>query len=92
MIDEKDKVDFSDREFLVGHNASRGPSIPGTEETAKTVIIDNARAYNPTIIDSTSKNVTYLPPNANYTMDGTESYVNSGWLWPQGQVPPGAPL
>ena len=24
-------------------------------------------------------------------MDGTESYVNSGWLWPQGQVPPGAP-
>ena len=24
-------------------------------------------------------------------MDGTESYVNSGWIWPQGQVPPGAP-
>jgi plastocyanin len=24
-------------------------------------------------------------------MDGTESYINSGWLWPQGQVPPGAP-
>lgn len=21
-------------------------------------------------------------------MDGTESYVNSGWIWPQGQVPP----
>jgi plastocyanin len=67
------------------------PNPPGTEETAKTVIIDNARAYNPTIIDSTGKNVTYLLPNANYTMDGTESYVNSGWLRPQGQVPPGAP-
>src|ERR671921_2467855 len=67
------------------------PNPPGTEPTAKTVIIDNARAYNPTVIDSTGKNVTYLPPNANYTMDGTESYINSGWLWPQGQVPPGAP-
>ena len=68
------------------------PNPPGTEPTAKTVIIDNARAYNPTVIDSTGKNVTYLPPNTNYTMDGTESYINSGWLWPQGQVPPGAPL
>jgi len=43
------------------------------------------------VIDSAGKNVTYLPPNENYTMDGTESYVNSGWLWPQGQVPSGAP-
>ena len=68
------------------------PNPPGTESTTtKTVIIDNARAYNPTVIDSTGKNVTYLPPNANYTVDGTESYINSGWLWPQGQVPSGAP-
>jgi plastocyanin len=68
------------------------PNPPGTEPaTTKTVIIDNARAYNPVVIDSTGKNVTYLSLNANYTMDGTESYVNSGWLWPQGQVPPGAP-
>ena len=56
------------------------PNPPGTEGSVQTVIIDNARAYNPTVIDSTGENVTYLPPNANYTMDGTESYVNSGWL------------
>ena len=68
------------------------PNPPGTESTTtKTVIIDNARAYNPTVIDSTGENVTYLSLNANYTMDGTESYVNSGWIWPQGQMPPGAP-
>ena len=72
------------------------PNPPGTEltttkTTTKAVIIDNARAYNPTVIDSTGENVTYLSLNANYTMDGTESYVNSGWLWPQGQIPPGAP-
>ena len=33
------------------------------------------------------------PPclNAHYTMDGTESYINSGWIWPEGLVLPGAP-
>jgi hypothetical protein len=41
------------------------------------LIADNARAYNPVVIDSTGKNVTHLSLNANYTMDGTESYVNS---------------
>ncbi len=30
-------------------------------------------------------------PNSNYTMDGTESYLNSGWLWPGGQSPPEGP-
>ena len=24
-------------------------------------------------------------------MDGTESYLNSGWLWPEGQSLPGGP-
>jgi hypothetical protein len=35
------------------------------------LIIDNARAYTPTVLDSTGKNVTYLSLNANYIMDGT---------------------
>jgi plastocyanin len=68
------------------------PNPPGVDNaTEQTVIIDNARAYNPTVIDATGQNATYLPLNSNYTMDGTESYINSGWIWPQGQVPPGAP-
>ena len=68
------------------------PNPPEADNaTEKTVIIDNARVYNPTVIDSTGQNAKYLPLNANYTMDGTESYINSGWIWPQGQVPPGAP-
>ena len=33
-----------------------------------------------------------LPPNSNYSIDGTERYVNSGWLWPPGLAPPGPPL
>ena len=60
-------------------------------ETTKTVISVNGRAFIPVVIDSTGKKVTYFQPNSNYTMDGTESYVNSGWLWPEGQAPPGSP-
>jgi plastocyanin len=43
----------------------------------------NARTYNPAAIDS-SGNVKYRSPNANYSMTGTEKYVNSGWLLPTG--------
>lgn len=65
------------------------PTKPG--ETTKTVVTVNARAYIPVVIDSTGENVTYLQPNSNYDMYGTESYVNSGWLWPEGKAPPGSP-
>ena len=58
---------------------------------SKAIIVDNARHYNPVAIDSTGKNVTYLPINANYIMVGTEKYVNSGWIWPEGLAPPGVP-
>ena len=57
----------------------------------KLVIVDNHRASAPVAIDSTKLNVTHLPLNSNYTFTGDESYVNSGWMWPMGQVPPGAP-
>jgi plastocyanin len=33
----------------------------------------------------------YLEINHNYTMKGTEKFVNSGWIWPEGLSPPGAP-
>jgi plastocyanin len=66
--------------------------IPSNDTTAaKTVVIANARSLNPTVMDSIGQNVTYLPINANYTMNGTESYLNSGWIWPEGQNPPEAP-
>jgi plastocyanin len=43
----------------------------------------NARTYNPVTIDSQG-NVTFMKPNANYYMTGTEKYVNSGWILPNG--------
>lgn len=65
--------------------------VPGESPQTKTVVTVNARAFIPVVLDSSGKNVTFLPPNSNYTMDGTESYLNSGWLWPEGQAPPGGP-
>ena len=49
------------------------------------VIAVNARAYIPTIIDSQGIAKQLPPPNAAYTIDGNEKYVNSGWLLPKGQ-------
>jgi plastocyanin len=55
------------------------------------IIAVNKRAYNPVVVieDSTTtgggNNVTYMKQNANYSMSGTEDYVNSGWLLPKGQ-------
>ncbi|MGH9978710.1 MAG: cupredoxin domain-containing protein, partial [Nitrososphaeraceae archaeon] len=68
------------------------PNPPGANnETEKTVIINNGRVFNPLVIDSKGQNITNLPLNARYRMDGTETYINSGWIWPEGQVFPGAP-
>jgi plastocyanin len=66
-------------------------TVPSNDTTSKTVVITNARSLSPVVVDSTGQNVTYLPINANYTMDGSESYVNSGWVWPEGKNPPEAP-
>src|SRR5215212_759193 len=58
------------------------------------IIAVNKRAYNPVVVREDSpttttttgeKNVTYMKQNANYTMSGTEDYINSGWLLPKGQ-------
>lgn len=67
------------------------PSNNGGNNATKTVLIDNARSTNPVVIDSSGKSVTYLSPNSTYAYQGNEQYLNSGWMWPEGQVPPGAP-
>src|SRR5918996_3351694 len=53
------------------------------------IIAINKRAYNPVVVIEDSpttggKNVTYMKQNANYSMSGTEDYINSGWLLPKG--------
>jgi plastocyanin len=48
-----------------------------------TIIAVNARTYNPTAIDSRGA-VNFMKLNSNYSMSGTEKYVNSGWILPEG--------
>ena len=56
-----------------------------------TLVGVNARTYSPVTIDSQG-NVSFMKPNANYSMTGTEKYVNSGWFLPDGleQLYPGS--
>ena len=57
--------------------------LPGKNGT-NTIIVINARTFNPVVIDSIG-NTKYMNPNTTYSMNGTEKYVNSGWFLPQGQ-------
>jgi plastocyanin len=62
--------------------------IPGNNRGMNTVILVNGRVFNPTLIDY-SGNVKLSAPNADFTISGKEQYVNSGWLLPKGNLPPG---
>jgi len=65
--------------------------IPGQNDTTtNTIIAANKRQASPVVIDA-QNNAEYLPLNANYTMTGDELYVNSGIIWPESAIPPGAP-
>lgn len=71
-------------------NANADPIVmPGPNGTNVIVALNN-RSFMPTVVDSTG-NAIYLEPNANYTVTGTEKYINSGWMWPKGLSPPGLP-
>ena len=88
--------------FSIPNNTQFTPAMPSpniastimpdqSNPNNKLVVVDNARSSAPVVIDDTRTNITYMQPNANYTFTGEESYVNSGWMWPEGQAPPGAP-
>lgn len=58
--------------------------LPSDNKTGmNTIIAVNARNFNPTAIDSEGV-VSFMKLNSNYSMKGTEKYVNSGWILPKG--------
>ena len=64
-------------------NSNNEPlKVPGQNNV---VIAVNARSFIPTVIDPQGTVKHFAPPNAAYTMNGSEKYVNSGWLVPKGQ-------
>ena len=57
------------------------------------IIRASCEALYSSAIDSIGNNLTHLESNENYSMTGTEKFVNSGWIWPEGMGPPGlAPI
>ena len=63
--------------------SNNAPILLPNKDGTNTIIALNARTFNPTVIDSFG-NVESMNPNANYTIVGTEKYVNSGWFLPKG--------
>lgn len=57
--------------------------LPG-KNGMDTIIALNQRVFNPVVIDSLG-NAKFMSPNANYSMNGSERYINSGFLLPRGQ-------
>jgi plastocyanin len=98
VMDNNTFADFA-APFVVDNQTAITPAIPNANADpiiapgpqGKNVIVAlNNRSFMPTVVDSTGK-AQYLPPNANYTVTGTEKYINSGWMWPKGMSPPGLP-
>ena len=64
-------------------NSNNEPlKVPGKNNV---IVAVNARSFVPTVIDSQGNVKHFAPPNASYIMNGSEKYVNSGWLLPKGQ-------
>jgi len=63
--------------------SNNAPILLPNKDGTNTIIALNARTFNSTVIDSFG-NVESMNPNANYTIVGTEKYVNSGWFLPKG--------
>jgi hypothetical protein len=67
-----------------GSNSEPAIIIPG-KNGMNTVVAINARVYNPVVIDSLGNVKKFAEPNAIYTLNGNEKYVNSGFILPKGQ-------
>ena len=98
IMDQGYYADFA-MPFVIADGTSPVPAVPNSNadpvvmpgpDGTSIIVALNARSMNPVAIDAAG-NATYLPLNANYTFTGGEKYINSGWFWPEGMVPPGLP-
>ncbi|MEW5841210.1 MAG: hypothetical protein AB1753_09435 [Thermoproteota archaeon] len=96
----KDPAMFApiEQPYLISNSTAVKPLAPGNSDAftfpgpqgATAMLGANARAYNVAVIDGDGK-ASYLPPNTQYAMRGSEQYLNSGFIWPEGQAPEGLP-
>ncbi|AIC16584.1 hypothetical protein [Nitrososphaera viennensis] len=97
----KDNSTFADfgSPFIVSKNVTFTPLSPSSngepfimpnDNDTNIVVTLNKRSFFPDVINSDDK-ASYLALDAEYSMDGTEKFVNSGWIWPKDQTPQGVP-
>ena len=88
VLDNNAKADLV-APYAIPNNSTFASLVPNSNSEPlltpdnKAIIAVNKRVFNPVVVDSVNK-VTPLNQNANYTLTGTEKYVNSGWLLPKG--------
>ena len=95
IFDNKAKAELVAPFALPNNSTTISPLIPKSNTEAlltpdnAAIIAVNKRVFSPVVIDSNDK---VVPINENYTLTGTEKYVNSGWLLPNGleQTYPGS--
>lgn len=84
-------IDNATQLMPVPPNTNSEPTIvPQGPNGTKLIIALNDRAFNPFVIDA-ENNIQRLDLNANYDMKGSEKYINSGTITPQGLTPPAWP-
>jgi plastocyanin len=95
IFDNEAKADLVAPFALPNNSTTFSPLIPKSNTEAlltpdnTAIIAVNKRVFAPVVIDSNDK---VVPIKENYTLTGTEKYVNSGWLLPNGleQTYPGS--
>lgn len=91
VLDNKSMTDFgapfsvsSSTQFMsLPPGSNSQPAIIPGKNGMNTVVAINGRVANPVIIGA-SGSVKFAAPNASYTLNGTEKYVNSGVILPKG--------
>jgi plastocyanin len=61
--------------------------VPGQEGSQK-ILKYFGGSIEPKVVKADGT-ISQLAVNSTYSMDGTEQYINSGWIWPAGQTPEG---
>jgi plastocyanin len=95
IFDNEAKADLVAPFAIPNNSTTFSPLIPKSNTEAlltpdnTAIIAVNKRVFTPVVIDSNDK---VVPIKENYTLTGTEKYVNSGWLLPNGleQTYPGS--
>jgi plastocyanin len=95
IFDNEAKADLVAPFAIPNNSTTFAPLMPESNTEAlltpdnAAIIAINKRVFTPVVIDSNDK---VVPIKENYTLTGTEKYVNSGWLLPNGleQTYPGS--